>query len=252
MATKGSLCLRSDPVFIGGVGGSGTSVFAKMLRSLGLDLGRPGKTEWKPFQRFLHGRAGRFVAWERQNGSDDDVIPDRADLGRLPWSDGFTGSGPWGIKVPAATFIPGFLGGGCIVKKKMHLIRDGRDMALSTNQDLRRDLGPVFLPSASEAGAEYAARLWSVANRWAIERGREVLGDRFAALRYEDLVDHPHEVMAEVIEFIELRPTPAQIKAALKRLRPTAGRGRYRELSSTERAAITAAAESGLRVFGYL
>jgi len=92
----------------------------------------------------------------------------------------------------------------------VHLLRDGRDVALST-----LDLGRLHTHAAS------AAFFWArhVRHAWAISSS---LGaERYLELRYEDLVEEPERRLREVCEFLSLPFQPSMLDhdgGALERL----------------------------------
>jgi len=80
----------------------------------------------------------------------------------------------------------------------IHVIRDGRDVALSL--DKQRWIRP--LPGDGERHLEVAALYWE----WAVHRGRQAgrkLGGDYCEVSFEQLVRNPSPVLAEVSEFIQ-------------------------------------------------
>ncbi len=73
----------------------------------------------------------------------------------------------------------------------IHLIRDGRDVALSKRA--KRDDDP---------SAERLARHWAKRIRWTREQGQ--VARHYMELRYEDLVAEPGRELRRICEFIEL------------------------------------------------
>lgn len=84
----------------------------------------------------------------------------------------------------------------------VHLIRDGRDVALSW-----LDTGWEFGPQTVEEAALY----W----RYYVQRGRragaQIGGERYRELRYEDLIDHPGDALRDLCAFLELDYDPAML-----------------------------------------
>lgn len=76
--------------------------------------------------------------------------------------------------------------------KFVHIIRDGRDVALSLRE----------MPWG-QSNLEWAALRWKT---W-VERGREAgrrLGARYLEIRYEDLVGAPEKILAMICEFLQV------------------------------------------------
>ena len=79
----------------------------------------------------------------------------------------------------------------------IHVIRDGRDVALSTEK--QKWIRPFPWDKGGELIA--AAVFWE----WLVTRGREdgkKLGANYKEVRYEDLVQRPHETLADLSSFI--------------------------------------------------
>ncbi|MGH2752260.1 MAG: sulfotransferase family protein [Actinomycetota bacterium] len=87
--------------------------------------------------------------------------------------------------------------------KFVHLVRDGREVALS--------FGDV--PFGPKTVAR-AARLWSDRVVQGIERGRPLGPDRYLEMHYEDLLDNPRQEMEALCRFLELDFDPAMLDYA--------------------------------------
>ena len=81
----------------------------------------------------------------------------------------------------------------------VHLIRDGRDVALSQ----------LEVHHGNDEVAD-AATEWVAGIEKARETGRRI-GEEYMEVRYEDLVDDPQPVLERVCELIELRFDPAML-----------------------------------------
>ena len=88
--------------------------------------------------------------------------------------------------------------------KFVHIIRDGRNVALSTLEWARRDKGPGRFELWQQDPLAVCALWW----RWQVTTGRlagEKLGsDRYREVLYEDLVHHPERVLQDLSEFLGL------------------------------------------------
>jgi hypothetical protein len=93
----------------------------------------------------------------------------------------------------------------------LHVVRDGRDMALSSNQNQLRKHGSLAgLPRPGLSPAAQSIALWAWANSEAARYGRESLGERYLRIRFEDLCREPKEVTASVLRFFELDGDPSE------------------------------------------
>jgi hypothetical protein len=92
----------------------------------------------------------------------------------------------------------------------IHLIRDGRNVALSTLEWARHDKGPGRFQLWHEDPVGVCALWW----RWQVTSGRRdgtLLGsDRYYEVRYEDLVHQPERVLQDLSSFLGL-PFAAQM-----------------------------------------
>jgi Sulfotransferase family len=80
----------------------------------------------------------------------------------------------------------------------IHIIRDGRDVALSLEK--QRWIRP--LPGDTDRHLEVAALYWE----WIVNRGRKLgreLGSDYCEIHFEKLVDEPRPVLRELSQFIE-------------------------------------------------
>jgi sulfotransferase family protein len=80
----------------------------------------------------------------------------------------------------------------------IHMIRDGRDVALS----LEKQAWIRPFPWDRAKSLEVAALYWE----WIVEEGRKrgkVLGGDYVEIHYEDLVQNPREVLARLSRFVE-------------------------------------------------
>jgi hypothetical protein len=134
----------------------------------------------------------------------------------------------------------------------IHVVRDGRDVAAS----LARTWTGGAEPSVEEV--EAAAREW-VAAVGAVRSAAPEL-PRFRQVRYEDLLEDPQRVVADLWTWVGLGVT-TRARAAVshrqeERVTPLPasgeiGTGKWRSLSASSRAAVTIATGDLLRELGY-
>lgn len=95
--------------------------------------------------------------------------------------------------------------------RSIHIIRDGRDVALSTLEWAREDKGPGRFELWREEPVAVCALWW----RWQVSTGMEdgkVLGpDRYREIKYEDLISRPDEILREITAFLELQFCPEML-----------------------------------------
>ncbi len=221
----------SAPVAIGGLGGSGTRVFAALLRHAGLYIGdtlnppldnlwftvlfkRRAWTEQTPPQAEL-AEAARLFTRAMTTGLADRLDRDarariealRADLPPLgTWRcgaqaetiDSLLASRPaparrWGWKEPNThVFLPA-LDAAIPGLRYIHVLRDGLDMAFSNNTWQMRHWEHLYGLADDPAlpRPQRQLRYWIAANHAAITYGRAHMPGRFLAIRYEDFCADP-------------------------------------------------------------
>lgn len=229
---------RSAPVVVGGTGGSGTRLLAALLRAAGVHLGtnvnraedtlafRPFNRKWiVPYLQHregqLHGLDGAAMAADFQTCLADHG----ADLPSHPR--------PWGWKRPETIYVLPFLHQQLPQVLFIHIVRDGLDMAFSSNQNDLLRYGHVLLGHGYDHEPEplRSLRLWMKANTAAADFAERRLGPRYLRLHYEALCARPVETAAALFEFLGLKANPT-LAASL--VTDTGTRGRWRRQGDPE------------------
>lgn len=114
---------------------------------------------------------------------------------------GFKGAKRWGCK---STFMVHY----CDLARKyspgakfIHLVRDGRDVAVSARNSVFNHFHPY-----------YVARLWSLQQRLAAEMARTLGAGEFMTLRYEDLLADPERAVRGVCGFLGEGYVPGMLR----------------------------------------
>jgi hypothetical protein len=119
----------------------------------------------------------------------------------------------------------------------IHVIRNGLDMAFSTNQrqvhSWGRFLG-VVQKDGMALGPSEALDYWIAANRRAVKLGGSLLKDRFHVIRYEDLCVNLDDEIGRLGQFLGV-DVPAERAASIAKLvQPAATIERYRNFDMTQ------------------
>lgn len=236
------------PLAIGGVGGSGTRLVAEIVQAMGWDLGHDlNGAHDNLWFTILFQRPDWFAAFPdparinaaialyhsaRSTGLQGgaaalDLITALADRleqpGTIPTGAGRDnamrlaqsaaprGEGqPWGWKEPNTHIFLPWLFAALPGLRYVHVLRDGRDMALSPNQNQLRNWGPWMIGEAATDGRDPAVRsldYWLAANRRAVDLGQAHPG-RFHLLNYDRLCAEPGPELAALGRFLERPVTP--------------------------------------------
>jgi len=235
-------------------------VIARIARHAGYNLGSnlnssedalefyPFHEEW--INRFVSAeRRGKSLpAWQSERMNEDF----RAVLARhLPEAE--RSGTRWGWKAPRSIYLLPFLHAQFAGLKFIHVLRDGRDMALSQNQNQLHKHGRSVLSwheRLFHSLPELAALLWEKVNLWTAEYGESTLRGSYLRVRFEDLCAKPMETTAQIVNFLEAPINPEPI--ARTEISPPKSLGRWRTCSPRVVAKLEAMAATSLRKFGYL
>src|SRR5262245_32980183 len=168
-----------------------------------------------------------------------------AELGRpsrRPWK----AQRRWGWKEPRSIFLLPFFDRHLPSLRFLHVVRDGRDMALSTNQAQLRKHGEAA--GVGGEGAVESITLWQRINLETADYGERVLGDRYLRVRFEDLCVRPEEEGTRVLEFFGLDTgTPP----AVDEVSPPSTIGRWQSQDPATVRELERVAGPALARFGY-
>jgi hypothetical protein len=209
---------EKSPVVIGGVGGSGTRVVAELVHQMGFFMGNNLNASNDNMTLAEHFPEIRRLILAGSPGTKDhiqDVIKQfgikmQADMRRAGYQE-------WGWKLPSSSRIIEYYHDLFPGLRLIHTIRNGLDIAFSSNQNQTKKWGSFFdidyrkmpMPKAS-------LQYWIRANNYAIEKGRELLGDRFLLLNFDQLCNDPVTTVARIADFIGVDSYPEDIALLVK------------------------------------
>jgi hypothetical protein len=230
------------PGVIGATGGSGTRVLARVVQRggmyVGSDLNR--SEDALDFAAF----SDRWVDRHERGETPPELV---AELRALVARQRAEADGrPWGWKEPRSLYLLASLDAQLPGLRFLHVVRDGRDMALSSNQVQLRKHGDAVLGPGGEPEPLRSIALWREVNLRAADAG-ERMGARYLRLRFEDLCSAPVQHVAEVLRFFALEGDAQRIAAEEVQAPTSLGRWRDSEL----REALTERAADALERFGY-
>jgi hypothetical protein len=243
---------------MGATGGSGTRVFARIARCGGMFIGSqlaPSEDAlpFRPFfERWTNAYMDQTERWNRPAAALEELMLRDLDAVLAEHCPGGQARhASWGWKAPRSIYLLPFWRRAFPGMRFLHIVRDGRDIAFSANQNQVRRHGGVLLEPGEE-GASLPLRamlLWSRLNLLAAQFGERWLGDAYLAMRYEDLCREPRRTIERMLAFLGLEADGARIAAS--EVRPPASLGRWRDQPAALIAAIESAGAAGLRRFGY-
>lgn len=239
---------QRGPGVTGATGGSGTRVVARAVRRAGMFIGTDlnRSEDALDFAAFSDRWVNAFAAGERPPAMVDEL---RALVARQ-WDARAAPEQPWGWKEPRSVYVLPLLDEQLPGLRFLHVVRDGRDMAYSSNQVQLRKHGDALLGRGEDQSeALRSIRLWSEVNLRAADHGERELGPRYLRIRFEDLCAEPAGVLAEVFGFFGLDGDVERIAAEEVAVPETLGRWRAQDAATL--AALEASAGEALRRFGY-
>lgn len=201
----------SAPLIIGATGGSGTRVIARIARHAGYDLGRNVNSaeDALEFYSFHDKWINRFVGTDRKGfrlpaGELEQIRSEfQSALNRHRPPNSQTTH--WGWKAPRSVYLLSFLHEQFPNLKFIHVVRDGRDMALSRNQNQLNKHGAAVLSWSERlfrSRAERSILLWERVNLYAAKFGESKLHQDYLRVRFEDLCGKPVETTAHIVNFL--------------------------------------------------
>ena len=245
--------LDLGPAVVGATGGSGTRAVARILRGAGLFIGtelNESEDAWK-----FGGYSDRWIdvcLSHRERGLPEDVehamLADLEALLAEHCAPLESLSRRWGWKEPRSIYLLPFFDRHLPALRFLHIVRDGRDMALSANQNQLRKHGaaapiPTGLPPAVRSIA-----LWAWINLEAARYGEAQLGGRYLRIRYEDLCTRPVDIARTLLTFLEIDSDPS---LALDIVVSPGSLGRWRDRDPALISELEAVGGQALVAFGY-
>src|SRR3954449_12702801 len=214
------------PSIMGATGGSGTRVVARIARRAGLFIG----ANLNPAEDSME-MAEYYDRWINHVLQGFDVEGDmRTELDALLERHCAPMDGQrWGWKEPRSIFLIPFLARALPGMRFIHVVRDGRDLAFSKNQNQVRKHAWAMLgaaPMEPDDSPPRSIALWNAANMAAADAGESELGERYLRIRFEDLCAQPEQTAAQVLDFLELEGDPAELA---REVEPPPTLGRWRE-----------------------
>jgi len=252
------------PIVIGGIGGSGTRLVREIVATAGVWMG--GMVSRKGDSLELYFFHNRFLnPLLSDTRCVDYCLGDVSPSVRRSTIDALSKtlfalrgrskrpSDAWGFKDPRSIYVLPFLDHLMPGFVFIHVVRDGRDMALSGNKrQLALHHGALF-GAPPDADLELAqARLWNFVNSGAARWASTNLPGRYHPVRFEDLCSKPEETIGSILHFLHASALADRTAELARRVQPNAGIGRWRTLDPVRAAKLEDIMNEGLARFGYV
>lgn len=222
--------IGSPPVVIGAMGGSGTRVLVTILQLAGFWMGNwvNHKTGDAMATRYLLQKAFDRL-FEEKNHPEPQLIQLFSQLIQAHRRGMLDSNGLWGWKNPRSMWIIPFLASLYPEMKFIHVVRDGRDMAISQNHNLLTKHGDFLLHThhTQQNELELQIKLWCLGNRTAMQDGLNTLGNNYLLIKYESLCQRPDQSLNTLFNHLNIKPEPRVISKA-KAMLETKNIGRWK------------------------
>jgi hypothetical protein len=223
----------SDPIVVGGTGGSGTRLVALLLQHAGVFMGEKDRVNYAmdsmPMNRVdvLYVR-GEGDIHEEMKIRLAEHYGGRSCVWGFKHTNSYLALPMWHHYFPDMYFV--------------HVIRDGRDMAYAPHGGIHLfGLSPGINP-----GAKVLMALWASTNQTCANYG-EALMEKYYRVKYEDLCRSPVPTIEKMYESLGAE---GDIGGARKLVKPSTGMGRGNGKADLKE--VEAVGEYALRRFGYL
>jgi len=247
------------PIVIGGLGGSGTRVVARIVRRAGYFLGTnvTGAEDAVEFWEFYDRWINRYLLREDCPLSREERRLMERDWAAcaarhrlvIPSHDSL-----WGWKNPRSVLLLEFLHEQYPEMKFIHVLRDGRDMAFSaTAQDQVRQHGPAILGGnlVDAAIAAKTAACWAKINLDAAAYGELHMGGQYFIVTFEKLCAESRESIEGICDFLGVAINDA-VQTATELITQPASLGRWNTCADANLLReIQFHAKDALQKFGY-
>lgn len=213
---------RPWPVVVGGSGGSGTRLVVTILRAGGVYMGtKVNPTEDAlAFRHFNQTWIRPYLKHQRRGLHNLDhslAVQDLQEAVAEHCADLADPAQPWGWKRPESIYVLPFLHQQLPGMTFLHVVRNGLDMAFSSNQNDLLRYG-IVLPGRAydhEPEALRSIRLWTEANVSVADYGENHMGPRYLRVHFEALCAHPVETVATIFDALGLLTDPGAATASV-------------------------------------
>lgn len=256
---KSILPRSTEPIVcISGLGGSGTRVYAEIIKQAGIDIGADinpqndnllftrlfKDPEWyKSFNKahfknrldlFLHLSRGLQLTMEQEQTLNQIFEQNQCFKTKTPYD--FSKlvrnlSSEYGWKEPNSHVYLKELGESLLSCKFIFIIRDGPEMSLSKNTQQLKNWGKALYNLKSQVGDKniplQQLKYWFLTSQRAIEIGNSYLEGRFLVLKFKDIYTNPAVEIKKIANFLDIEMTSEQISLLSAIPQKPASAGRY-------------------------
>lgn len=253
--------MHNPPIIIGATGGSGTRVVTLLLQQAGVFMGENlnESLDCIDMFRMLEKHVPAIISKTQSVKYKPEDIPATtrkrilADFKKVTMKIEKQGQGNklWGWKNPRNIYVLPLITILHPELKFIHVIRDGRDMAYSANQNQTIKHYSMLFKERQEPKqlAERSIRLWNKVNTEANEWATKNMKNNYFLLHFEDLCEDAERTIHELFKWLKIK---APIKPFLKLVKDPKTLKRYLDMPRKEQENLERHAKEGLIKFGYM
>jgi len=250
------------PIIVGGTGGSGTRVVQSIIEKAGVFMGTNLNVskDAMDFEPFLDEMINVILTHTRRLNYDPakDLPPTLAlaaanklrNIAVYFRRDIPNPRSSWGWKNPRSIYVLPIIDSVFPGLHFVHVIRDGRDMAFSQNQNqLQKHFSSLFARPIDDIPVD-SIRLWAKANTDIAEWAANNLEESYIRVRFEDLCEHPSKEIKTLVGKLAIRCENVDDLASSVQTPETIGRWRKQDNYIRDR--VEQAGKQALEFFGYV
>lgn len=251
----------TSPIVVGATGGSGTRAIHSVLARSGVFMGvrLNGAGDAMDFEPFLdeiinptleNVRSLKYELSSLPSPYRNQALLRLRDICKCYVADRPIELRSWGWKNPRSMYILPFI---CAVYPDLrfvHVIRDGRDMAVSSNQNqLRKHYGPLFGHPRRESAPIASIELWARANLDVAAWCEVRLAKRYLQVKFEDLCTSPATTAEHLLAALGVEADPGTVTGHIV---PPKTLGNWRNQNEQLINRLNETGRIALEAFGYL
>jgi len=247
-----------NPIFIGGMGGSGTRAFAKVCLAADCKMGKRNPTEdaaqfidfynkWVTSQKYFNLSALQRKQMENEFLTKVDLYEKECEVGE---------NNIWGAKNTRSIWALDLINKVLPDAKYIHIFKDGRDIVYRGQPTSLLKYRPRYEQQRKiEKGLsehQFWMQFWSVHNLEAYQYGSQYMPGRYMWCRYEDLIYHSKRTLDCLSALTGLNMKKLDITKVLNMKRATKNLGKWKTFSPEKINRLNKLGYEGLVHFGYL
>lgn len=242
-----------SPVIVGGLGHSGTRIFAQLLEHNGVFVGWPRLTRKRgSYDLFLKSKLNKWVEpYIYGTLTDQELETMRGEFkSRLNILFPLR-SKRWGFKNPRTLLILPEMHEIFPDMKFIHVVRDGRDISLGNEFVSGNTYVNAFLSKDEKSLSESEKMIlfWGRANRKGKAYCDEHMSGQSMMVRFEELCEHPDRVIQEIAEFLDL--SKSMLNSSVGMVKKPGSIGRWRNYQGDIKKRVQELGNEYLEEFGY-